>query len=88
MAQDTRSRPALYSALLIVAFLIIALSPGHTDELATPSDRPLGEALQLLKEEERISIKSWDGQPISPLSSERYVMSDEDIREGTGPYYE
>lgn len=81
MAQDTRSRPALYSALLTVALFIIAPSQGHTDELATQSDRSLSDELQLLKEEETIGIETRDRQPISALPSEPYIMTDEDIRE-------
>jgi iron complex outermembrane receptor protein len=48
--------------------------------LATPSDRVLSEELQLLREEESVSIELRDGQSISPLSSDRCLMTDEDIR--------
>jgi iron complex outermembrane receptor protein len=60
--------------------LPIVPSQGHTDDVAAPSDRVLSEELQLLREEESVSIELREGQPIFPLSSRLCHMTDEDIR--------
>ena len=80
MARHPRFQPARRVLILCAILLTIVPSQGHTDDLATPSDRPLSEELQLLREEESVNIELRDGQPISPLSSERCLMTDEDIR--------
>jgi outer membrane cobalamin receptor len=70
------------SVVLAAMLLTIAPSPGCTDERRfTSSGRPLSDELQLLKEEESVNIEPRDGKPIPPLSSEPYVMTEEDIRE-------
>lgn len=81
MARYPRFQHSPRSIILTAVLLTIVPSQGHTDELATSSDRPLNDELQLLKEEESVRIESPDKHPISPLSSELYVMTDEDIRE-------
>jgi outer membrane receptor for Fe3+-dicitrate len=82
MAQHSWFRYVQRSAVLAAVLLTIAPSPGCTNErLVTSSGRPLSDELQLLKEEESVNIEPRDGKPIPPLSSEPYVMTEEDIRE-------
>lgn len=81
MARQPRFRHAQCSAVLTAVLLMIAPGPGYTDGLAPASDRFLSDEIEMLKEEESVSMESGDEQPISPLSSEHRVMTDEDIRE-------
>lgn len=82
MARHSRFRYVQRSAILAAVLLTIAPSPGCTNErLITSSSRPLSDELQLLKEEESVNIDPRDGKPIPPLSSEPYVMTEEDIKE-------
>ena len=81
MARHPQFQLARHLIILTAVLLTIVSGQGRSDELATPSDRPLSEILQLLKEEDSVSIGSRDGQRVSPLSSELFVMTDEDIRE-------
>jgi iron complex outermembrane receptor protein len=66
---------------VITVLLTITPDPAHADELAAPSDQFKSDELQLLKEEESVGIELQEGHPISSLSSESYVMSEEEIRE-------
>src|SRR5688572_18266430 len=50
-------------------------------EVATDSEEKVIETLELLKEEENISIASRYEQPISQAPSNVYVITDEDIRQ-------
>src|SRR5574341_816399 len=68
------------SAVLIAVLLTITPSPGHTDDVSSASDRFFSDELELLKEEESVGIETLEKQPISPSSSEPYVMTEEDIR--------
>ena len=81
MAQYIRLQHAQCYAVVITVLLTMTPNPGHADELAAPSDQFKSDELQLLKEEESVGIESQEGHPISSLSSEPYVMSEEDIRE-------
>jgi iron complex outermembrane recepter protein len=81
MARHPRFEHAQPLAILIAVFFTITPSPGHTDELVTPSVLAINDELQLLKEEESVSSEPKDRQPIFPGSSELSVMTDEDIRE-------
>jgi iron complex outermembrane receptor protein len=80
MARQPRFRQARCSAVLTAVLLTIAPGPGYTDGLVPSSDRFLSDEIEMLKEEESVSMESRDEQPFSPLSSERRVMTDEDIR--------
>ena len=55
--------------------------PGYTEELSTQSDQALIPELELIKEEETVSIASRYEQPISQAASNVYVITDEDIRQ-------
>jgi iron complex outermembrane receptor protein len=81
MAQYTRLQHAQRCAVVMTVLLTMTPSPGHADELAAPSDQFMSDELQLLKEEESVGIELQERHPISSLSSEPYVMSEEDIRE-------
>ena len=54
--------------------------PGYTEELSTQSNPALIPELQLMKEEETVSIASRYEQPISQAPANVYVITDEDIR--------
>jgi outer membrane cobalamin receptor len=82
MAQHSWFRYVQRSVVLAVVLLTIAPSPGCTDERrVTSSGRPFSYELELLKEEESVGIESREKQPIPRLSSEPYVMLEEDIRQ-------
>jgi len=55
--------------------------PGYTEEVSTQSDQALIPELELIKEEETVSIASRYEQPISQAPSNVYVITDEDIRQ-------
>jgi iron complex outermembrane receptor protein len=59
--------------------------PGYTEELSTESDQVLIPELELIKEEETVSIASRYEQPISQSPSNVYVITDEDIRQSGAP---
>ena len=80
MAEYPRFRHVCRSAVLMAVLCTITPNSGHTDEVVKPPDQILSDELQLLKEEEGIGIKQREGQPVSPSSSEPYVMAEEDIR--------
>ena len=61
------------------AFAIEAHSPIPT-YAAPQADAPANEELELLKEEETVSIATRHEQPISQAPSNVYVITDEDIR--------
>src|SRR6185369_4322482 len=54
--------------------------PGYTEESSTKSDQAPIPELELIKEEETVSIASRYEQPISQAPSDVYVITDEDIR--------
>ena len=70
---------------MLAVVLTIGLSSVAWDELPA-SERPdtapttMSEELELLKEEETVSIASRYEQPISQAPSNVYVITDEDIR--------
>lgn len=72
------------SALVATVFLIMFPVPTHAEDHTTDSDTPvdqgLHDELELLKEEETVSIASRYEQPISQAPSNVYVITDEDIR--------
>lgn len=79
MARYPQILSAFCSPLLALAFLTATSAAGHTEELGAPPDQPLGDELELLKEEETVSIASRYDQPISQAPSNVYVITDEDI---------
>jgi iron complex outermembrane receptor protein len=69
--------------LSILTIVCVAQTPaiGYTEELSTQSDQALIPELELIKEEETVSIASRYEQPISQAASNVYVITDEDIRQ-------
>ena len=67
----------------MMTIVLVAQSPlpGYAEELSTQSDQTLIPELQLIKEEESVSIASRYEQPISQAASNVYVITDEDIRQ-------
>lgn len=80
MTRLTGPRKSLSIGLL--TSILVAQTPltGWTEELSTKSDQIQIPELQLLKEEESVSIASRFEQPISQAPSNVYVITDEDIR--------
>lgn len=79
------TRLTVLSKFLLLGVLTILLVaqahlPGHAEESTTKSDPALIPELQLIKEEETVSIASRYEQPISQAPSNVYVITDEDIR--------
>ena len=80
MAQLTSPKVSLLIGILTIVLVAQTPLPGHTEESSTQTDLPLIEELQLIKEEETVSIASRYEQPISQAPSDVYVITDEDIR--------
>ena len=76
------SGPIQYLLIVILAIVLVTQAPllGHTEESNIKSDKPFISELQLIKEEEAVSIASRYEQPISQAPSDVYVITDEDIR--------
>ena len=74
------SRSLLFSISTIV-FVAQMPIPGYTEESSTKSDQAPIPELELIKEEETVSIASRHEQPISQAPSNVYVLTDEDIRQ-------
>ena len=66
--------------MLIILLVAQASPPGYAEGFNTQSDQTLIPELQLIKEEETVSIASRYEQPISQAPSNVYVITDEDIR--------
>jgi iron complex outermembrane receptor protein len=66
----------------MLAILLVAQAPlpGYTEELPTQSKQAVIPELELMKEEETVSIASRYEQPISQAPANVYVITDEDIR--------
>jgi len=84
------TRLTVFQKLLLLGVLtvmLVAQAPltGYTEEMRTQSDPALIPELQLMKEEETVSIASRYEQPISQAPSNVYVITDEDIRQSGAP---
>ena len=66
--------------MLTIVIIAQAPIPGYTEESSTRSDQPLIPELELIKEEETVSIAARHEQPISQAPANVYVITDEDIR--------
>lgn len=80
MAQLTGLQKSLLIAMLIVLLVAQAPIPGYTEESSTQSSQAVIPELELIKEEETVSIASRYEQPISQAPANVYVITDEDIR--------
>ena len=76
----TGSQKTLLLGMLTIVCVAQAPLPGYTEELSTQSDEVLIPELELIKEEETVSIASRYEQPISQAPANVYVITDEDIR--------
>jgi outer membrane cobalamin receptor len=75
------SAPPLCGGLLICCCAIGAHAQDASPPATTPTAAaPVSEELELLKEEETVSIATRHEQPISQAPSNVYVITDEDIR--------
>ena len=72
---------SLVFGMMTMVLVAQAPLPGYTEELSTQSDEAIIPELQLIKEEESVSIASRYEQPISQVPSNVYVITDEDIRQ-------
>jgi iron complex outermembrane recepter protein len=81
--------PVLQQSLLLgmLTILLVAQTPppGYAEEPSTQSNQAPIPELQLIKEEETVSIASRYEQPISQAPSNVYVITDEDIRHSGAP---
>jgi iron complex outermembrane receptor protein len=75
-----RSTSLLFGILIIMLIAQLPL-PGYTEELNTKSEQDPIPELELIKEEETVSIAARHEQPISQAPANVYVITDEDIRQ-------
>jgi iron complex outermembrane recepter protein len=80
MRRLTGPRKSLLFAMLTMMIIAQAPIPGYTEESSTRSSQAVIPELELIKEEETVSIASRYEQPISKAPSNVYVITDEDIR--------
>jgi outer membrane receptor for ferrienterochelin and colicin len=71
---------ALVAIALLMVLPVAARTAEQKSELGAPPPQGIPDELQLLKEEETVSIASRYEQPISQAPSNVYVITDEDIR--------
>lgn len=82
MSAERQRAASLVLVLLLTADLAAGTSPARsTAKGEERSVVPSGDELQLLKEEETVSIASLYEQPISQAPANVYVITDEDIRQ-------
>ena len=80
MTRLTGPQKSLLLAMLTMVLVAQAPIPGYTEELNRQSSQSVIPELELIKEEETVSIASRYEQPISKAPSNVYVITDEDIR--------
>jgi iron complex outermembrane receptor protein len=80
MTRLTGPRKSLLLGLLTILLVAQVPTPGYTEEVTTQSEQALIPELELIKEEETVSIASRYEQPISQAPANVYVITDEDIR--------
>jgi outer membrane receptor for ferrienterochelin and colicin len=74
------SQKSLLLGMLTIMCVAQAPTPGYTEEVSTQSDQAVIPELELIKEEETVSIASRYEQPITQAPANVYVVTDEDIR--------
>ena len=80
MTRLTVLQKSLWLGILTIVCVAQTPLPGYAEGLSTQPDQALIPELQLIKEEETVSIASRYEQPISQAPSNVYVITDEDIR--------
>ncbi len=81
MTRLTGPQKSLWLGMLTIVLVAQAPPPGYTEEVSTQPDQVPIPELELIKEEETVSIASRYEQPISEAPSNVYVITDEDIRQ-------
>jgi len=81
MTRFTCPPKSLWLGLLTIVLVAQAPALGYTEEVSTQPDQVSIPELELIKEEESVSIASRYEQPISEAPSDVYVITDEDIRQ-------
>ena len=71
---------ALVAISIVAVFPLTALAEEPKNEVDHPLNQGIPDELQLLTEEETVSVASRYEQPISQAPSNIYVITDEDIR--------
>ena len=71
---------AFVAITIVAAFPFTVLAEERKNEVDQPLNQGIPDELQLLKEEETVSVASRYEQPISQAPSNVYVITDEDIR--------
>jgi iron complex outermembrane receptor protein len=79
-----RARQSMLTAVLTVSMTGEAWAESAAPDRPEPAATAISEELELLKEEETVSIASRYEQPISQAPSNVYVITDEDIRHVRG----
>jgi len=80
MTRVTGHPLSLLLGILTIMFVVPVPRPGYTEELKAQPDQASIPELELIKEEETVSIAARHEQPISQAPSNVYVITDEDIR--------
>ena len=81
MTRLTGPQKSLLLGMLTIVLVTQAPLPGYTEEVSTQSDPVAIPELELIKEEESVSIASRYEQPISEAPADVYVITDDDIRQ-------
>ena len=81
MTRLTGPQTSLLVGMLTIGLVAQAPTLGYTEELSTESVQAPIPELELIKEEETVSIASRYEQPISEAPSDVYVITDDDIRQ-------
>lgn len=81
MTRLTVLQQSLLLGMLTILLVAQENLPSYAKEPSTQSDQTLIPELQLIKEEETVSIASRHEQPISEAPANVYVITDEDIRQ-------
>ncbi|HSL02048.1 MAG TPA: TonB-dependent receptor [Nitrospiraceae bacterium] len=85
MTRLTVLQQSLWLGMLTILLVAQAPPPGYAEEPSTQSNQAPIPELELIKEEETVSIASRYEQPISQSPSNVYVITDEDIRQSGAP---
>ena len=80
MTRLTGRKKSLLLGMMTIVCVALAPTSGYTEESSTQSDQAVIPELELIKEEETVSIASRYEQPVSQAPSDVYVITDEDIR--------
>src|SRR6478672_9565200 len=84
-AQLARLGHPMLAALLTVGLSAPVQAEAPPEALQPAQEAPLAEELELIKEEESVSIASRYEEPISQAPANVYVITDEDIRQTGAP---